>query len=102
MAPHSVLRIGLLVSSSVLLTVVLGFGLPALLNAIMRMLGLPETSVTECIVVIYAAFVLYVATPRIPRGSVEVREQSGNLVFFSSLLLSRYTLNWNTACLRNM
>lgn len=55
------------------LSVVLGLGLPALLNAAMRLLGLPETSVTECIVLFYLLFVLYVATPRIPRGSVEVR-----------------------------
>uniref|UniRef100_A0A3Q2QP94 3-hydroxybutyrate dehydrogenase, type 1 n=1 Tax=Fundulus heteroclitus TaxID=8078 RepID=A0A3Q2QP94_FUNHE len=73
MAPQSMFRVAVLVSFSVLLTVVLGLGLPALLNTLMRTLGLPETSVTECIVVIYAAFVLYVATPRIPRGSVEVK-----------------------------
>ncbi|XP_075936379.1 D-beta-hydroxybutyrate dehydrogenase, mitochondrial [Anarhichas minor] len=73
MAPLSVFRVALLVSFSVFLTVVLGFGLPYLLNAAMRMLGLPETSVTECIVVLYFMFVLYVATPRIPRGSVEVK-----------------------------
>ncbi|XP_070783896.1 D-beta-hydroxybutyrate dehydrogenase, mitochondrial [Enoplosus armatus] len=73
MAPLSVFRAALLVSFSVFLTVVLGFGLPALLNAAMRVLGLPETSVTECIVVLYLVFVLYVATPRIPRGLVEVR-----------------------------
>lgn len=75
MAPLSVFRVALLVSFSVLLTVVLGLGLPALLNAAMRMLGLPETSVTECIVVLYSLFVLYVATPRIPRGLVEVTFQ---------------------------
>ncbi|XP_071341198.1 D-beta-hydroxybutyrate dehydrogenase, mitochondrial [Trachinotus anak] len=73
MAPLSVLRVALLVSFSVFLTVVLGFGLPALLNAAMRMLGLPETSVTECIVVLYSLFVLCVATPRIPRGLEEVK-----------------------------
>ncbi|XP_004081138.1 D-beta-hydroxybutyrate dehydrogenase, mitochondrial [Oryzias latipes] len=73
MAPQSMVRVGLLVSFSVFLTVTLGFGLPALLNAVMRLLGLPETSVTECIVVVYALFVLYVAMPRIPRGSVEVK-----------------------------
>ncbi|KAM9839375.1 D-beta-hydroxybutyrate dehydrogenase, mitochondrial [Aulostomus maculatus] len=73
MAPHSVFRVTLLVSFSVLLTVLLGFGLPALLNAAMRMVGLPETSVTECIVLLYLVFVLYVATPRIPRGLVEVK-----------------------------
>uniref|UniRef100_A0A3P8THP1 3-hydroxybutyrate dehydrogenase, type 1 n=1 Tax=Amphiprion percula TaxID=161767 RepID=A0A3P8THP1_AMPPE len=80
MAPLSVFRVALLVSFSVFLTVVLGFGLPALLNAAMRMFGLPETSVTECIVVLYAVFVLYVATPRIPRGLVEVK---GKAVFIT-------------------
>lgn len=73
MASQSMFQAALLASFSVFLTVVLGFGLPALLNALVRLLGLPETSVTECIVVIYAAFVLYVATPRLPRGQVEVR-----------------------------
>ncbi|XP_063340337.1 D-beta-hydroxybutyrate dehydrogenase, mitochondrial [Pelmatolapia mariae] len=73
MASLPALRAVLLVAFSVFLTVVLGFGLPALLNAFMRMLGLPETSVTECIVALYAVFVLYVATPRIPRGLVEVK-----------------------------
>ncbi|KAM4533655.1 D-beta-hydroxybutyrate dehydrogenase, mitochondrial [Odontesthes bonariensis] len=73
MAPQSVFRVVLLVSFSVVLTVVLGFGLPALLNSAMRMLGLPETSVTECIVVLYVVFVLYAAAPRIPRGLVEVK-----------------------------
>lgn len=72
MAPLPAFRAILLVSFSVFLTVVLGLGLPALLNAAMRVLGLPETSVTECIVLLYVLFVLYVATPRIPRGSVEV------------------------------
>lgn len=87
MAPQSAFRVALLVSFSVLLTVVLGFGLPALLNATMRLLGLPETSVTECIVVIYATFVLYVATPRFPRGSVEVRKQSRNVVLCTRLMI---------------
>lgn len=76
MAPLPVFRVALLVSFSVFLTVVLGLGLPALLNAAMRMLGLPETSVTECIVMLYLLFVLYVATPRIPRGLVEVKQKA--------------------------
>ncbi|XP_053198594.1 D-beta-hydroxybutyrate dehydrogenase, mitochondrial [Scomber japonicus] len=80
MAPLPMFRVVLLVSFSVFLTVVLGFGLPALLNAVMRMFGLPETSVTECIVLLYLVFVLYVATPRIPRGLVEVK---GKAVFIS-------------------
>ncbi|XP_029384462.1 D-beta-hydroxybutyrate dehydrogenase, mitochondrial [Echeneis naucrates] len=73
MAPQSALRTALLVFFSVLLTVLLGFGLPALLNAVMRLLGLPESSVSECIVVLYLLFVLCAATPRIPRGSVQVK-----------------------------
>ncbi|XP_031705756.1 D-beta-hydroxybutyrate dehydrogenase, mitochondrial [Anarrhichthys ocellatus] len=73
MAPLSMFRGPLLVSFSVFVTVLLGFGLPHLLNAAMRMLGLPDTSVTECIVVLYFILVLYVATPRIPRGSIEVK-----------------------------
>lgn len=72
MASLPVIRAALLVSFSVLVTVVLGFGLPALLNAVMAMLGLPQTSAAECIVVLYLLFVLYIATPRIPRGLVEV------------------------------
>ncbi|XP_028290927.1 D-beta-hydroxybutyrate dehydrogenase, mitochondrial isoform X1 [Gouania willdenowi] len=76
MAPRSVFRVALLLSFSVSLTVVLGFGLPALLNASMRMLGLPETSVTECIVLVYAVLVLYVASPRLPRGTVEINNKA--------------------------
>ncbi|XP_010788636.1 estradiol 17-beta-dehydrogenase 2-like [Notothenia coriiceps] len=78
MAPLPVLRAVLLVSFSVLLTVLLGFGLPALLNTGTRVLGLPESSVTECIVGLYLLFVLFMATPRIPRGLVEVK---GRAVF---------------------
>ncbi|XP_017262168.1 D-beta-hydroxybutyrate dehydrogenase, mitochondrial [Kryptolebias marmoratus] len=73
MASQSMFQAALLVFLSGFLTVVLGFGLPALLNGLMRVLGLPETSATECIVGIYAVFVLYVATPRLPRGLVEVK-----------------------------
>lgn len=75
MAPLPLLRVALLVSFSVFLTVVLGFGLPALLNVVARACGFPETSVTECIVLLYLVFVVYVATPRIPRGLVEVRNE---------------------------
>uniref|UniRef100_A0A8C6SYA0 3-hydroxybutyrate dehydrogenase, type 1 n=1 Tax=Neogobius melanostomus TaxID=47308 RepID=A0A8C6SYA0_9GOBI len=70
-------RVVVLVSFSVFLTVVLGFGLPALLNAAMRLLGLPETSVTECIVGLYLAFVACVAMPRIPRGCVKDKGGEG-------------------------
>ncbi|KAK6293307.1 hypothetical protein J4Q44_G00368080 [Coregonus suidteri] len=76
MASLPFVRVALLVSFSVLLTVLLGFGLPALLNAVAKCCGFPETSVTECIVGVYFIFVLYVATPRIPRGSIEVKGKS--------------------------
>ncbi|CAL1597048.1 unnamed protein product [Knipowitschia caucasica] len=66
------LRVVLLVSGSVLLTLLLGFGLPVLLNAGMWLLGIPETSVTECIVGLYLMFVVSVAMPRIPRGCIKV------------------------------
>ena len=72
MASLPVVRSASLVLFSILLTVVLGFGLPAFLNIVTRSFGFPETNVTECIVVIYLVFVVYVATPRIPRGSIEV------------------------------
>ncbi|XP_061661882.1 D-beta-hydroxybutyrate dehydrogenase, mitochondrial [Syngnathoides biaculeatus] len=78
MAPLPALRVWLLVSLSAFVTVSLGFGLPALLNAATGLLGVPEASVSECVVVCYVLFVLYVATPRIPRGLVEV---TGKAVF---------------------
>lgn len=100
MASLPALRAVLLVALSVFLTVVLGFGLPALLNAFMRMLGLPETSVTECIVALYAVFVLYVATPRIPRGLVEVMSQQtrgliAGLHFIRQNIEMEHRCQWN-------
>lgn len=80
MAPLPVVRVAILISLSVFLTVVLGFGLPAFLNAVTGCLGFPETSVTECIVVLYLLFVVYIATPRMPRGSIEVK---GKAVFIT-------------------
>lgn len=75
MAPLSLFRAALLMSFSVFLTVALGLGLPAVLNIATRLLGLPETSATECIVALYLLFVVYVAMPRLPRGLVEVMLQ---------------------------
>ncbi|XDV46898.1 hypothetical protein PO909_016702 [Leuciscus waleckii] len=70
MAALRMLRVALLVFFSVFLTVVLGFGLPSVLNLCARACGFPETSVTECIVLVYSLFVLYVAMPRLPRGTL--------------------------------
>ncbi|XP_065150809.2 D-beta-hydroxybutyrate dehydrogenase, mitochondrial [Paramisgurnus dabryanus] len=72
MAALAVMRGALLVGFSVFLTLVLGFGLPSVLNLFARCCGFPEASVTECIVLVYALFVLYVAIPRLPRGTVKV------------------------------
>lgn len=80
MASLPVVRAALLIFFSIVLTVVLGFGLPAILNIVAKSLGFPETSVAECIVLIYLVFVVYVATPRIPRGSIEVK---GKAVFIT-------------------
>ncbi|XP_056155326.1 D-beta-hydroxybutyrate dehydrogenase, mitochondrial [Lampris incognitus] len=80
MAPRSASRAALLVTLSVLLTLALGFGLPTLLGVLARHCGFPETSVTECVVLSYLLFVVYVATPRIPRGLVEVK---GKAVFIT-------------------
>ncbi|XP_057179403.1 D-beta-hydroxybutyrate dehydrogenase, mitochondrial [Triplophysa rosa] len=72
MAALAVVRGALLVAFSVFLTLILGFGLPSALNFVARCCGFPEASVTECIVLMYALFVLYVAMPRLPRGTVKV------------------------------
>lgn len=73
MASLAVVRCALLVAFSVFLTLILGFGLPSALNFIARGCGFPEASVTECIVLMYSLFVLYVAMPRLPRGTVKVQ-----------------------------
>ncbi|XP_077480603.1 D-beta-hydroxybutyrate dehydrogenase, mitochondrial [Stigmatopora argus] len=81
MAPLSAFRVCLLVSFSAIVTVSLGFGLPALLRAATGLLGVPETSVSECVVLSYLLFVVYVATPRLPRGLVEA---TGKAVFITT------------------
>jgi len=92
MASLRMLRVSLLVFFSVFLTLVLGFGLPSVLNLCARACGFPETSVTECIVLVYALFVLYVAMPRLPRGTLTVQYttlhySTGKLTLESMLLL---------------
>ncbi|XP_077592198.1 D-beta-hydroxybutyrate dehydrogenase, mitochondrial isoform X2 [Stigmatopora nigra] len=81
MAPLSAFRVCLLVSFSAIVTVSLGFGLPALLKAATGLLGVPETSVSECVVLSYLLFVVYIATPRLPRGLVEAK---GKAVFITT------------------
>ncbi|KAK9953624.1 hypothetical protein ABG768_017605 [Culter alburnus] len=76
MAALPMVRVALLIAFSVFLTLILGFGLPSVLNLFARSCGFPEASVTECIVLMYALFVLYVAMPRLPRGTVKVEGKS--------------------------
>ncbi|XP_030624779.1 D-beta-hydroxybutyrate dehydrogenase, mitochondrial [Chanos chanos] len=71
MASLPLVRVVALVAFSVFLTLILGFGLPAALNFVARLCGFPEASVTECVVGVYLLFVLYVAMPRLPRGSIK-------------------------------
>lgn len=73
MVSPSMRRGAALVAFSVFLTLILGFGLPAVLNFAAVRCGFPEASVAECIVAVYLVFVLYVAMPSVPRGSVKVR-----------------------------
>ncbi|KAI1882784.1 hypothetical protein AGOR_G00238490 [Albula goreensis] len=73
-------RAVLLIIFSVSLTVIMGFGLPALLNYFAMLCGFPEASVPECIVAVYLSFVAYVAMPPIPRGSVKAE---GKAVFIT-------------------
>nr|XP_023680173.1 D-beta-hydroxybutyrate dehydrogenase, mitochondrial [Paramormyrops kingsleyae] len=72
MVSPSIRRGAALVAFSVFLTLILGFGLPAVLNFAAVRCGFPEASVAECIVAVYLVFVLYVAMPSVPRGSVKI------------------------------
>uniref|UniRef100_A0A8B9JW55 3-hydroxybutyrate dehydrogenase, type 1 n=1 Tax=Astyanax mexicanus TaxID=7994 RepID=A0A8B9JW55_ASTMX len=76
MASLPFVRVALLVAFSVFLTLILGFGLPSALNLLAWLCGLPEASATECVVLLYSLFVLYIALPRLPRGSVRVGTRS--------------------------
>eukprot|EP00079_Xenopus_tropicalis_P011720 XP_002937888.1 PREDICTED: D-beta-hydroxybutyrate dehydrogenase, mitochondrial-like isoform X1 [Xenopus tropicalis] len=65
-------RAVLLVLLSLGLTLALGFALPEALKLIFRILGFPSDSVTHGIVLLYVVFVLWLAMPAIPRGSLPV------------------------------
>nr|XP_033814192.1 D-beta-hydroxybutyrate dehydrogenase, mitochondrial-like [Geotrypetes seraphini] len=62
----------LLVLLSLLLTLLLGVGLPEGLTWLAGLLGLAETSVPRAVVLLYLAWVLGVAVPALPRGTVPV------------------------------
>ncbi|GAA6078621.1 D-beta-hydroxybutyrate dehydrogenase, mitochondrial [Tachysurus ichikawai] len=79
MASQTLLRAALLVVLSVILTLLLAFALPAALTWLAHCAGFSEDAgATHCLALVYALFVLCVAMPRIPRGSVSVE---GKAVF---------------------
>ncbi|XP_073482432.1 D-beta-hydroxybutyrate dehydrogenase, mitochondrial-like [Aquarana catesbeiana] len=61
-----------LVLLSIGLTLTLGFGLPEILKLFFRVLGFPADHTSHAIVVLYFVFVLCVAMPSIPRGTLPV------------------------------
>ncbi|KAM5164731.1 D-beta-hydroxybutyrate dehydrogenase, mitochondrial-like [Mantella aurantiaca] len=62
----------LLVLLSLGLTLLLGFGLPEILKLIFRVLGFPTDNASHAIVLLYFIFVLCVAMPSMPRGTLPV------------------------------
>ncbi|KAM8952437.1 D-beta-hydroxybutyrate dehydrogenase, mitochondrial-like [Pelodytes ibericus] len=66
------LRVVLLVSLSLGLTLVLGFGLPEALKLLFSLLGFPYDNAAHCIVLLYFVFVLCVALSSLPRGTIPV------------------------------
>eukprot|EP00079_Xenopus_tropicalis_P016035 XP_004914424.1 PREDICTED: D-beta-hydroxybutyrate dehydrogenase, mitochondrial-like isoform X2 [Xenopus tropicalis] len=70
-------RAVLLVLLSLGLTLALGFALPEALKLIFRILGFPSDSVTHGIVLLYVVFVLWLAMPAIPRGSLPDKNGNG-------------------------
>ncbi|XP_018422822.1 PREDICTED: D-beta-hydroxybutyrate dehydrogenase, mitochondrial-like [Nanorana parkeri] len=71
MALHTASRSTILmVLISIGLTVALGFGLPEILKLIFRLLGFPIDNASHAIVLVYFVFVMFVAMPSIPRGTL--------------------------------
>ncbi|XP_007895635.1 D-beta-hydroxybutyrate dehydrogenase, mitochondrial [Callorhinchus milii] len=66
----------LLVLFSMGLTLSLGFWLPELLSWAVKLLGFTDETVTHSIVLMYLLFVLCVAMPSLPRGSVKVEHKA--------------------------
>ncbi|XP_018121153.1 D-beta-hydroxybutyrate dehydrogenase, mitochondrial isoform X2 [Xenopus laevis] len=65
-------RAVLLVLLSLGLTLALGLGLPEALKLLFRFLGFPSDSVSHGIVLLYLVFMLWVAMPTVPRGTLPV------------------------------
>ncbi|XP_053315568.1 D-beta-hydroxybutyrate dehydrogenase, mitochondrial-like [Spea bombifrons] len=67
------IRACLLVCLSLGLTLVLGFGLPEALKLFFSLLGFPCENASHGIVLLYFVFVLCVAVPSMPRGTLPVQ-----------------------------
>ncbi|KAF5899814.1 D-beta-hydroxybutyrate dehydrogenase, mitochondrial-like, partial [Clarias magur] len=81
MAPRPLVRAALLVAVSLFFTLSLAFALPVALTWLAQCAGFSEEAgATHCLALLYALFVLCVAMPRIPRGSVSVE---GKAVFIT-------------------
>lgn len=87
MASQPLVRAALLVAFSVFLTLLLALALPAALTWLAQCAGFTEEAgATHCLALLYGLFVLCVAMPRIPRGSVSVSKRAHCLyiiIFFA-------------------
>uniref|UniRef100_UPI00398E9B06 D-beta-hydroxybutyrate dehydrogenase, mitochondrial-like n=1 Tax=Pristiophorus japonicus TaxID=55135 RepID=UPI00398E9B06 len=76
MSKFSYVQMALMVLFSFLLTLSLGLWLPEILSAFVKLFGFTEDMVTHSIVLIYLMFVLCLAVPALPRGSVKVKDKA--------------------------
>ncbi|GCC28013.1 D-beta-hydroxybutyrate dehydrogenase, mitochondrial-like isoform X1 [Chiloscyllium punctatum] len=76
MSKTSYVQMAFMVLFSFLLTLGLGLWLPEVLSAFVQLFGLKEDMVTHSIVVMYLVFVLYLAMPSLPRGSVKIKDKA--------------------------
>ncbi|XP_078058090.1 D-beta-hydroxybutyrate dehydrogenase, mitochondrial-like [Mustelus asterias] len=76
MSKLSYVQMALMVLFSFLLTLGLGLWLPEILSAFVKLFGFQEDTVTHSIVLMYLVFVLYLAMPSLPRGSVKVKDKA--------------------------
>ncbi|XP_069583295.1 D-beta-hydroxybutyrate dehydrogenase, mitochondrial-like isoform X2 [Ranitomeya imitator] len=71
--PASSLRTALLVLLSLGLTLALGLLLPEALKLLFSVLGFPCDNASHAIVLVYFVFMLFVAMPALPRGTVPIQ-----------------------------
>ncbi|XP_078266458.1 D-beta-hydroxybutyrate dehydrogenase, mitochondrial-like [Rhinoraja longicauda] len=76
MTKFSHLQMAAMVLFSFLLTLSLGLWLPEVLRAFVKVFGCPEELVPHSIVLMYLVFVLCLAMPALPRGSVKVEDKA--------------------------